>query len=130
MKYIKTEDGIFAFEGVNTVTKVYETPKGIKPWSYSDGTFVKEGDKFIHVNNKDYKVDEENTADTIEELCDEIVEVIDGKAQVVYADISFNDLAIAKIRDKNNAIVYGAIWTDKGLIYVAKMNDKGELELL
>lgn len=26
--------------------------------------------------------------------------------------------------------VYGAIWTDKGLIYVAKMNDKGELELL
>lgn len=26
--------------------------------------------------------------------------------------------------------VYGAIWTDKGLIYVAKMNTKGELELL
>ena len=29
-----------------------------------------------------------------------------------------------------NEIIYGAIWTDKGLIYVAKMNDKGELELL
>lgn len=26
--------------------------------------------------------------------------------------------------------VCGAIWTDKGLIYVAKMNEKGELELL
>ena len=26
--------------------------------------------------------------------------------------------------------VYGAIWTDKGLIYVAKMNEKRELELL
>ena len=26
--------------------------------------------------------------------------------------------------------IYGAIWTDKGLIYAAKMNDKGELELL
>lgn len=26
--------------------------------------------------------------------------------------------------------IYGAIWTDKGLIYVAKMNDKGELELI
>lgn len=25
---------------------------------------------------------------------------------------------------------YGAIWTDKGLIFVAKMNDKGELELI
>lgn len=69
-------------------------------------------------------------ADTVEELCDEIVEIIDGKAQVVYADISFNDLAIAKIRGKNNAIIYGAIWTDKGLIYMAKMNNKGELELL
>ena len=74
----------------------------------------------------------ENTprANTIEELCDEIVEIINGKAQVVYADISFNDLAIAKIRDKHNAAIYGAIWTDKGLIYVAKMNEKGELELL
>lgn len=26
--------------------------------------------------------------------------------------------------------IYGAIWTDKGLIYVAKMNEKGEFELL
>ena len=29
-----------------------------------------------------------------------------------------------------DAVIYGAIWTSKGLIYVAKMNDKGELELL
>lgn len=28
-----------------------------------------------------------------------------------------------------NNTIYGAIWTDKGLIYVAKMNEKGELEL-
>ena len=27
-------------------------------------------------------------------------------------------------------IFYGAIWTSKGLIYVAKMNEKGDLELL
>ncbi len=26
--------------------------------------------------------------------------------------------------------IYGAIWTEKGLTYVAKMNDEGELELL
>ena len=26
--------------------------------------------------------------------------------------------------------IYGAIWTDKGLIYVAKLNDKKEFELL
>ena len=28
------------------------------------------------------------------------------------------------------ANVYGAIWTDKGLVYVIKMNEKGEFELL
>jgi hypothetical protein len=52
-------------------------------------------------------------ADTIEELCDVIVCNADykGKAE----DLYFN--------------IYGAIWTEKGLIYVAKMNDKGELEL-
>ena len=29
-----------------------------------------------------------------------------------------------------NGCIKGAIWTDKGLTYVAKMNDKGELELI
>ena len=40
-----------------------------------------------------------------------------------------------RIVDKNDLFLedydwYGAIWTDKGLIYVAKMNSNGELELL
>lgn len=26
--------------------------------------------------------------------------------------------------------IYGAIWTPKGLIYVAQLNERGELELL
>lgn len=111
MKYIRTSDG-----------HIYETTGQDKKHPC-----------YYNIANANLEIDALgiiNQSDTIEELCDEIVEVIDGKAQVVYADISFNDLAIAKIRDKNNAIVYGAIWTDKGLIYVAKMNDKGELELL
>ena len=69
-------------------------------------------------------------ADTIEELCDEFV-MITNKPQVVYSDIKYNDLAISRIRDKNISVeIYGAIWTDKGLIYVAKMNDKGVLCLI
>ena len=114
MKYIRTKDGELYFN-------LGETQNGIiVEYNYlGDGLD-------LAINYDAIK----NQADTIEELCDEIVEVIDGKAQVVYADISFNDLAIAKIRDKNNAIVYGAIWTDKGLIYVAKMNEEGELELI
>ena len=31
------------------------------------------------------------------------------------------------LEDKN---VYGAIWTEWGLKYVSKMNEKGELELI
>lgn len=113
MKYIRTKDGIWEIMEIK--------PNYEKTYYHC---------KHNLISNRFEKMDIINQADTIEELCDEIVEIIDGKAQVVYTDISFNDLAIAKIRDKNNAIVYGAIWTDKGLIYVAKMNDKGELELL
>ena len=62
-------------------------------------------------------------ADTIEELCDEFVGINDGKPQM----LRFVPYACAQYW---NGGVYGAIWTDKGLIYVAKLNDKGELELL
>lgn len=34
-------------------------------------------------------------------------------------------LAYAKLWSSCKYNIYGAIWTDKGLIYVAKMNDKG-----
>ena len=65
-------------------------------------------------------------ADTIEELCDEFVGIdktcVNGH-QLLRA-IPY------KCANFWNGGVYGAIWTDKGLIYVAKMNDKGELELI
>lgn len=70
-------------------------------------------------------------ADTIEELCDGYVVrryVMDEPCHWFYitkekmkADISLRNRAYT---------IFGAIWTDKGLIYVAKMNEKGELELL
>ena len=73
-------------------------------------------------------------ADTIEELCDEFVAVDN------YGNKSIgNDFEVAKAKYKilnADAVkmlsgeIYGAIWTDKGLIYVAKMNKEGELELL
>ena len=61
------------------------------------------------------------SADTIEELCDEFVfeETYPSglKRHIITEDVCVGTQ-------------FGAIWTDKGLIYVAKMNDKGELELL
>ena len=64
-------------------------------------------------------------SDTLEELCDEFVG-IDNTCEnghqllraIPYKCVNFW-----------NGGVYGAIWTDKGLIYVAKMNDKGEWKL-
>lgn len=62
-------------------------------------------------------------ADTIEELCDEFV-CFENK-------MTFHNLeTITSSCNLKHLTIYGAIWTDKGLIYVAKMNDKGELELL
>ena len=68
-----------------------------------------------------------NQADTIEELCDEFV--------VIYKEMNGKHTVhkynwLGKSEQKLGNEVYGAIWTDKGLIYVAKMNEKGELELL
>lgn len=59
----------------------------------------------------------------IEELCDEFVSVRDN-----WHD-HWDNFEEPKTLCSESEI-YGAIWTDKGLIYVAKMNDKGELELL
>ena len=64
-------------------------------------------------------------SDTIEELCDVLVCI----------DKITGCHTIWKVIDKYDLILedydwYGAIWTEKGLIYVAKMNEKGKLELL
>jgi len=62
-------------------------------------------------------------ADTIEELCDEFVYVASKEDRPI---IIYKPSVFHKLSDE----LYGAIWTDKGLIYVAKLNDKGDLELL
>ena len=60
-------------------------------------------------------------ADTIKELCDEFVMISYGKHKLDFGCHSYGDKKIQ---------IYGSIWTNKGLIYVAKMNNKGGLELL
>ena len=115
MRYIRTKDGkIFEYAGKE------RTPYG----------------DLISADGTHYRYDcvlEE--ADTIEELCDRYV--------LHQTDIIFFNENHTKYRFENEPDnwyditdteirvgIYGAIWTDKGLIYVAKMNSKGELELL
>lgn len=82
-------------------------------------------------------------ADTIDELCDEFDWKWNEK-EFPYSKVrqhsrygGYGDLERAMREEENygkhlnhDYEIYGAIWTDKGLIYVAKMNNKGVLELL
>ena len=66
-------------------------------------------------------------ADTLEELCDEFVGIDTQGHYIIHNDDFIKGARIIPLEDVK---YFGAIWTDKGLIYVAKMNEKGELELL
>ena len=63
------------------------------------------------------------TSDKIEDLCDEFIGINNNEHQFLKA-IPY------KCFNYWNGGVYGGIWIDRWLIYVAKMNDKGEFELL
>ena len=73
-------------------------------------------------------------SENIEDLCDEFVvfdkEQPNGKLLYYKGFENLKKEFIDFEKDKEKVVVYGGIWTDKGLIYVAKMNDKGEFELI
>lgn len=107
MKYIRTNEGI------------YKTGKDY------NGKYIHDG----IVENVDGIETTIKQSDTIEELCDEFVIVCEDSS----LNRTFQNLKEARIAGSYfecNHKYYGAIWTKKGLIYVAKMNDIGELELL
>lgn len=109
MKYIRTKDGI------------YEVEEWFKPLENDMVYIPNEG------LNKILK-----QADTIEELCDAFVVVQKDFHDLLNADT--HCLQTLKRYYEINKIevlgIYGAIWTKWGLKYVAKMNEKGELELI
>ena len=124
---------------VRTKNKIYELYD-----KYLNGNYVvwafdygKDGNFF-----KKYLLLEEceivKEADTIEELCDCYVSFLNNGTPEEYR---ISPLKIFKHHSKdwehekmfqktNRFIVYGAIWTNKGLIYVAKMNTDGKLVLM
>lgn len=141
MKYIRTKDGriinlerkglynlpVYNFDTKENVLKAHRNQEDrncccidndiFYDYCYEDGTLW------------EYEIVKQ--ADTIEELCDEFVLTWACQKRL------HNTLQEAKYwhshlrkEIKHLGIVYGAIWTDKGLIFVARMNEKGELELL
>jgi hypothetical protein len=95
MKYIRTEDK----KGKQYILDV------------KDYIFLIRAKEVIFTRG--YKEELLGQADTIEELCDVFVYVDEG----CYPEIS-DDLDLMQT---STTIIYGAIWTDKGLIYKAKM---------
>jgi len=123
-KYIRTKDGIFGF----CKTNVYGNIELIEVYRSRNSPLLKV------ISEKDII----NQADDIKELCDEFVDIthkdyytLDHKNGITYAySKTHRFIGHVDIRCEGIGQIMGAIFTDKGLIYVAKMNEKGELELL
>lgn len=118
MKYIRTKDGIYEV--------ICFDDKNIIP-----SPIIKMGNELTHI--LDYKKCKQ--ADTIEELCDELVGKRDNEYTLIEKGLTCKQVyenikSWQKLTKRSMPVVYGAIWTDKGLIYVAKLNDKGELVLI
>lgn len=109
MKYIRTKDGRIIKFGEPTDS------------GYDKGTMEIQNKPRIVLSLSPFKVLKQSHS--IEKLCDEFVVVRSGSKGIV-------SLKLAKEYAKSKAKAFGAIWTDKGLIYIAKMNEKGELELI
>ena len=66
-------------------------------------------------------------SENLEELCDRFV-VMDKETKEVMNIVSF--LEYAKLWSYCKYNIYGAVWCEWGLKYVAKLDDKGELVLI
>ena len=112
MKYIRTENGIYEVSEKATYCG--------KNFYYTTAEVTLED------------VDVISQADTIEELCDDYVMVNKDwkKPSFVEKEIADKWHLKEKATVDKGYTIYGAIWTSKGLIYVAKLNDKGELVLI
>lgn len=97
MKYIRTKDG-----------NIYETKDLIKCEDnhYPNGWFTKSGVPLTAIKE----------SDNIEDLLDGYV--------VRNELVRYLDIAKAYSKEFGEP-VYGAIWTQKGLIYIAKLTDEG-----
>lgn len=138
MKYIRTKNGNI-FEIVDYEQLDENTKKNVRQLRYvgledylNEKIFVKIYKNMPNPISQYQSIkmfDILKQADNIEELCDfKRVEIISDEES-----IAIRILGMYKELPPNTNIksgTYGAILTDKGLIYVAKMNEKGELCLI
>lgn len=116
MKYIRTKDG------------VYEPTK----WQcdLSGETILVKADNKSFNNGTIFKRDIIKETYTIKELCDWFLIIVNGRINSYYVSFEYAKSHLFLFEKCENVEIKGAIETYKGLIYVAKMNQEGELELL
>ena len=110
--YIRTKDGIYKVES--------ET-------CHKQGYFIDRYEEDVILKKQVIKQSE-----NLEELCDKFVgyfEIFNRSYYYIHEN-SYDEFKSNAQMIGPNYSAYGAIWTEKGLIFVAKMNDKGELELI
>lgn len=112
--YIRTKDGIY---------EVVTAERG----SDNKLLYIISTSKNENTTDWVHEADVISQSDTIEELCDRFV-VIDKETKEVISIVTF--LAYAKLWSSCKYNNYGAIWCEWGLKYVAKLDDKGDLELI
>ena len=107
MSYIRTKEGIYELKDNGKYGDLIKTI-GL--------------DNFLSQNYKQ--------SDNLAELCDEFV--FEMGLEHTICQLTFEQVRdnILNCELESMSTLYGAIWTDKGLIYVAKMNEKGELCLI
>ena len=129
--YIRTKDKIYGFIKGVTSSVQYDEEEDVYSIYYFDeekGAHLERDGLGGRSMDSVWRDDIVSEADTIEELCDEFLlenKKTHWKGYMPYHKSTIHDEALQR-----DYIIYGAIWTDKGLIYAAKMNDKGDLELL
>lgn len=142
MKYIRTKDKIIDLTSKQVSSyKIIDDKIAIDEYGVNSGLIMvyyynRDFGEHIEYDNKGgcsmdnwYLKDIVKQADTIEELCDRFVvyiEDLDFYEIFDYYDETFSYVNASEYKCK----LFGVLETDKGLIYVAKANDKGELELI
>lgn len=118
-KYIRTKDGIIAFGNqypINTRKVGKQELWGFRELTEENFEQMKEYNHWKIIKQ----------SDTIEKLCDEFVVVVDDYPTVVKENEKVKNWK----QKYPSAVIYGAVWCEWGLKYVAKLDDKGELHLL
>lgn len=114
-RFIKTDEG--RVEDL-TRCKVSEDLVG-KPFNPPDGWLI-------------YRDSIVKDTDTLEEMCEEFVLVAPYRFKLpkTTSDLNRDFDEMKDFYTDKDDIIYGAVWTDKGLKYIAKVNEEGELCLL